>query len=88
MVYPLNWRRERTFLVEVKTSSRRSRAGEEGTPMLSVVNNDEASAEGRSGLEEICRQAARTMFAAALEVEVEAYLAELADERDEDGTVS
>jgi hypothetical protein len=48
--------------------------------MLSVVNNDEAGAEGRFGLDEICREGARTMLAAALEAEVEAYLAELGDE--------
>ena len=53
--------------------------------MLSVVNNDEAGAEARSGLDEICREGARTMLAAALEAEVEAYLAELVDERDEQG---
>jgi transposase-like protein len=53
--------------------------------MLSVVNNDVAGAEGRSGLDEICREGARTMLAAALEAEVEAYLAELVDERDEQG---
>jgi transposase-like protein len=53
--------------------------------MLSVVNNDEAGAEGRFGLDEICREGARTMLAAALEAEVEAYLAELGDERDENG---
>ena len=53
--------------------------------MLSVVNNDEAGAEARFGLDEICREGARTMLAAALEAEVDAYLAELADERDEQG---
>jgi transposase-like protein len=53
--------------------------------MLSVVNNDEAGAEGRFGLDEICREGARTMLAAALEAEVDAYLAELGDERDDDG---
>src|ERR1017187_8029656 len=53
--------------------------------MLSVVNNDEAGAEGRFGLDEICREGARTMLAAALEAEVDAYLAELVDERDDDG---
>ena len=53
--------------------------------MLSVVNNDEAGAEGRLGLDEICREGARTMLAAALEAEVDAYLAEFVDERDEDG---
>ena len=53
--------------------------------MLSVVNNDEAGAEGRLDLHGICREGARTMLAAALEAEVDAYLAELVDERDEDG---
>ena len=53
--------------------------------MLSVVNNDEAGAEGRLGLDGICREGARTMLAAALEAKVDAYLAELVDERDEDG---
>ena len=53
--------------------------------MLSVVNNDEAGAEGRLDLDGICREGARTMLAAALEAEVDAYLAELVDERDEDG---
>ncbi len=53
--------------------------------MLSVVNNDEAGAEGRLGLDGICREGARTMLAAALEADVDAYLAELVDERDEDG---
>jgi transposase-like protein len=52
---------------------------------LSVVNNDEAGAEGRLGLDGICREGARTMLAAALEADVDAYLAELVDERDEDG---
>ena len=53
--------------------------------MLSVVNNDEVGAEARSGLDEICREGARTMLAAALEAEVDAYLAELVGERDEQG---
>jgi len=53
--------------------------------MLSVVNNDEAGAEGRFGLDEMCREGARTMLAAALEAEVDAYLAALVDERDDDG---
>jgi putative transposase len=53
--------------------------------MLSVVNDDAAGAEGRSMLDEICREGAQAMLAAALEAEVDAYLAELAHERDEDG---
>jgi putative transposase len=53
--------------------------------MLSVVNEDAARAEGRSMLDEICRDGARAMLAAALEAEVDAYLAELSSERDEHG---
>ena len=53
--------------------------------MLSVVNDDAAAADGRSLLDEICRDGARRMLAAALEAEVDAYLAELVDERDEEG---
>jgi len=71
--------------LKFRTSCRRWNAGEEGTPMLSVVNDDAARADGRSMLDEICREGARTMLAAALEAEVDAYLAELSSERDEDG---
>lgn len=53
--------------------------------MLSVVNNETAATDGRSMLDEICREGARTMLAAALEAEVDAYLAELGGERDERG---
>ena len=53
--------------------------------MLSVVNDETVRADGRSTLDEICRDGARTMLAAALEAEVDAYLAELRDERDESG---
>ena len=53
--------------------------------MLSVVNDESAGADGRSMLDEICREGARTMLAAALEAEVDAYLAELRGERDENG---
>jgi putative transposase len=53
--------------------------------MLSVVNNETAVADGRSMLDEICRDGAQRMLAAALEVEVEAYVTELLGERDEAG---
>jgi hypothetical protein len=53
--------------------------------MLSVVNDEPARVDGQSMLDEICREGARTMLAAALEAEVDAYLAELAGERDENG---
>ncbi len=53
--------------------------------MLSVVNEEVAVADGRSMLDEICREGAQRMLAAALEAEVAAYVAELVGERDGDG---
>jgi transposase-like protein len=53
--------------------------------MLSVVNKEAAVADGRSMLDEICREGAKAMLAAALEAEVDSYLAERAGERDSDG---
>jgi transposase-like protein len=52
--------------------------------MLTVVNADDPKPNG-SLIEEIVREGARRMLAAALEAEVNSYLAELADQRDEDG---
>src|SRR5215207_8504582 len=75
----------RTFLVERNENSRRWRAGEEGTPMLRVVTDDDSRAEMRSAIDEICAEGARRMLAAALEAEVDAYITALADERDEAG---
>ncbi len=51
--------------------------------MLRVVVDDDASVEMTLTLDEICRLGARRMLAAALEAERDAYLASLADERDE-----
>jgi transposase-like protein len=59
--------------------------GEEGTPMLRVVTDDEGRAELRSALDEIVLDGARRMLAAALEAEVDAYIAGLDVERDERG---
>ncbi|MFC8854120.1 IS256 family transposase [Streptomyces sp. NPDC057144] len=53
--------------------------------MLSVVNDDGTTANGSSLIDEIVREGARRMLAAALEAEVNAYIAELADQRDERG---
>jgi len=53
--------------------------------MLSVVNDEAAATDGRPMLDEICREGARAMLAAALEAEVDAYLGELGEARDEDG---
>jgi transposase-like protein len=59
--------------------------GREGTFMLTEVNEDGATRDGSSLLDEIVREGARRMLAAALEAEVNAYIAELADQRDENG---
>ncbi|MFF4509455.1 IS256 family transposase [Streptomyces sp. NPDC001401] len=52
--------------------------------MLSVVNADGTTPKG-SLIDEIVREGARRMLAAALEAEVNTYIAELADQRDEIG---
>ncbi|QYX81277.1 IS256 family transposase (plasmid) [Streptomyces akebiae] len=52
--------------------------------MLTVVNADGSTPNG-SLIDEIVREGARRMLAAALEVEVNSYIAELAGERDGDG---
>src|SRR3954469_18518792 len=56
------------------------------TPMLRVVVDDEPAGEGlAAGLDEIVREGARRMLAAALEAEVQAYVAGFADEVGVDG---
>jgi putative transposase len=50
--------------------------------MLRVVTDDEGRAEMRAALDEIVLDGARRMLAAALEAEVDAYIAGLAGERD------
>ncbi|WP_433894229.1 IS256 family transposase [Streptomyces sp. CA-111067] len=52
--------------------------------MLTVVNDDAATRDG-SLIADNVREGARRMLAAALEGEVDAYIAELAEERDERG---
>jgi putative transposase len=52
--------------------------------MLRVVADDDARAEFGLDLDEICREGARRMLAAALAAERDAYLAAFVDERDED----
>jgi putative transposase len=53
--------------------------------MLSVIAEDAAQGELRLELDELFREGARRMLAAALEAEVDAYLAAHAAERDERG---
>ncbi|MGW7126081.1 transposase, partial [Streptomyces sp. NPDC054901] len=50
-----------------------------------MVNPGGTTTGGASLLDEIVREGARRMPAAALEAEVNAYIAELADQRDQDG---
>jgi putative transposase len=52
--------------------------------VLTVVNDDGSTRDG-SLVDEIVREGARRMLAAALEAEVNSYVAELADQRDGDG---
>jgi putative transposase len=54
------------------------------TRLLTVVNDDGSTRDG-SLIDEIVREGARRMLAAALEAEVDAYIAELISERDEQG---
>ncbi len=53
--------------------------------MLTVVADEAAGAELTLGLDEICREGARRMPAAALEAEADAYVASLVDEVDGGG---
>ncbi|WP_208029528.1 IS256 family transposase [Rhabdothermincola sediminis] len=53
--------------------------------MLTVVTDDDARAEMRWALDEIVLEGARRMLAAALEAEVDAFIAGLADRLDERG---
>jgi putative transposase len=53
--------------------------------MLRVVTDESTRGELASTLDEICREGARRMLAAALELEVDEYLAGLVDELDERG---
>src|SRR2546425_1180536 len=73
----------------------RGNAGREGTPMLPVVTESEPTpaapdptapaVTGGSLIDEIVRDGARRMLAAALEAEVAAYIAAYAEELDERG---
>jgi transposase-like protein len=53
--------------------------------MLRVVTDESTRGEASSTLDEICREGARRMLAAALEAEADAYIAELVGELDEQG---
>nr|MDQ6949947.1 IS256 family transposase [Actinomycetota bacterium] len=59
--------------------------GEEGTPMLRVLTDDDAHAELTCGLDEIVREGARRMLVVALEAEVDGYVSAFVDRLDERG---
>src|SRR3954454_8199988 len=71
----------------------RANAGREGTPVLTVVNPDDPTpvtgpvppSAGGSLIDEIVRDGARRMLAAALEAEAAAYVAAHTDQVDEQG---
>src|ERR1700730_16371741 len=71
----------------------RANAGREGTPVLTVVNPDDPTPAavpapqrlGGSLIDEIVRDGARRMLAAALEAEVAAYIAAHVGQLDENG---
>jgi len=53
--------------------------------MLRVLTDDDARAELAAGLDEIVREGARRMLAAAIEAEADGYVTAFADDRDENG---
>jgi transposase-like protein len=53
--------------------------------MLRVVTTEQTTSQLRLDLDAIVREGARRMLAAALEAELDAYLAAHADQRDEGG---
>src|SRR5438046_5722244 len=67
----------------------RANAGREGTPVLTVVTSEEPTRAptftGGSLIDEIVRDGARRMLAAALEAEVAAYIAAHACQLDTNG---
>jgi transposase-like protein len=74
----------------VSQAGRRWNVGREGTPVLKVVqegSTGQGSAAGPSGslIDEIVRDGARRMLAAALEAEVAGYIDQFTGERDENG---
>jgi hypothetical protein len=75
----------RTFPDDKSWKRRRERAGGKERRMLSVATTEQPTSELRLDLDAIVREGARRMLAAALEAEVDAYLAAHAAERDEAG---
>src|SRR5215204_247213 len=75
----------RTFPDDSPGSAGAVNAGGKERRMLSVITDAQAHDELRLDLDQLVREGARRMLAAALEAEVDAYLAGHATERDEGG---
>src|SRR6478609_5708793 len=73
--------------MKVLKQGQRANAGREGTSVLTVVAQEAAEKplEPVSLLDELVRDGARQMLAAALQAEVAAYIDQFADVRDENG---
>src|ERR671913_2049971 len=79
-------RTRRTFRPDLLEGRRRGeRRRGRNAAMLSVVADDAAQAELRLDMDELFREGARRMLAAALEAEVDAYIAGFAELTDEHG---
>src|SRR6266540_2116035 len=79
-------RTRRTFHLTKSEGRRRGkRRRGRNAAMLSVVTDEAARSELAMSLDELAREGARRMLAAALEAEVDAYLATHADQTDEHG---
>ena len=61
------------------------RPGEKGTPVLKIVETEPAIGNSQSILDDLVREGARRMLAAALEIEVETYIQNHVAEVDGDG---
>src|SRR6476619_1738183 len=73
--------------MQVLKQGQRANAGREGTSMLTVVGQEGAQEQPApmSLLDELVRDGARRMLAAALEAEVAAHIERYAEVRDENG---
>jgi putative transposase len=80
------WGRTFPVILVAIEQDRRCNAGREGTPVSRVMKQDPA-AEGDAGsaIDEIVREGARQMLAAAVQAEVAAYIAVYVGEVDEHG---
>lgn len=85
MDHPTGNKRGVTFLKKKYESTDVDAPVRKETPMLSVMTDDAGHQDGRAMLDEICREGARKMLAAALEAEAADCIAAFASEVDDNG---